>query len=57
MPRNEDGPRRHWADGGAAPGSERATHRWLGERGGLEELLEVDCEAMPLPPFSRAADL
>jgi len=36
----------------AAPHSGRATHRRLGERGGLEELLEVDCEAMP-----RAVDL
>jgi Transposase DDE domain len=41
----------------AAPGSERATHRWLGERSGLGELLDVDFEAMPLAPFYRAADL
>jgi len=41
----------------AAPGSERATHRWLGERSGLGELLGVDFEAMPLAPFYRAADL
>ena len=41
----------------AAPGSERATHRWLGERSGLGELLEVDFEAIPLAPFYRAADL
>lgn len=41
----------------AAPGSERATHRWLGERSGLGELLEVDFEALPLAPFYRAADL
>jgi transposase len=41
----------------AAPGSERATHRWLGERSGLGELLEFDFEATPLAPFYRAADL
>ena len=41
----------------AAPGSERATHRWLSERSGLGELLEVDFEAMALAPFYRAADL
>lgn len=41
----------------AAPGSERATHRWLGERSGLGELLEVDFETLPLAPFYRAADL
>ena len=41
----------------AVPGSERATHRWLGERSALGELLEVDFEALPLAPFYRAADL
>ena len=41
----------------AAPGSERATHRWLGERSALGELLEVDFETLPLAPFYRAADL
>ena len=41
----------------AAPGSERATHRWLVERSGLGELLDVDFEAIPLAPFYRAADL
>ena len=41
----------------AVPGSERATHRWLGERSGLGELLEVDFETLPLAPFYRAADL
>ncbi len=41
----------------AALGSERATHRWLGERSGLGELLDVDFEAIPLRPFYRAADL
>ncbi len=40
----------------AAPGSERATHRWLGERSGLGELLDIDFEALPLVPFYRAAD-
>lgn len=40
----------------AAPGSERATHRWLGERSGLGELLDIDFEALPLAPFYRAAD-
>jgi hypothetical protein len=41
----------------AAPGSERATHRWLGERRALGELLEVDFETLPLALFYRAADL
>ena len=41
----------------AAPGSERATHRWLGERSGLGELLDVDFAAIPLTPFYRAADV
>lgn len=41
----------------AAPGSERATHRWLGARSALGELLDVDFEAIPLAPFYRAADL
>jgi hypothetical protein len=40
----------------AAPGSERATHRWLGARSALGELLELEFEAMPLMPFYRAAD-
>ena len=40
----------------AAPGSERATHRWLSERSGLGELLDIDFEALPLVPFYRAAD-
>jgi hypothetical protein len=40
-----------------APGSERATHRWLCERSALGELLEVDFEALPLAQFYRAADL
>ena len=41
----------------AAPGSERAPHRWLGERRGLGEWLEFDFETLPLAPFYRAADL
>ena len=32
----------------AVPGSERATHRWLGARSALGELLEFDFEALPL---------
>jgi len=41
----------------AAPGAERATHRWLGERRALGELLEFDFATLPLAPFYRAADL
>jgi len=41
----------------AAPGSELATWRWLTERSGLGELLEVDFEAMPLMNLYRASDL
>jgi transposase len=41
----------------AAPGSELATWRWLRERSGLGELLEVDFEAMPLMSLYRASDL
>ena len=40
----------------AAPGSERATHRWLGERSALGELLDVDFEAMSLMQLYRASD-
>lgn len=40
----------------AAPGSERATHRWLGERSALGELLDVDFEAMNLMQLYRASD-
>jgi transposase len=47
--------RHHWTQ--AVPGSERATHRWLGERSALGELLEVDFATLPLAPFYRAADL
>ena len=41
----------------AAPGSERATHRWLSARSALGEWLEVDFATLPLAPFYRAADL
>jgi hypothetical protein len=41
----------------AAPGSERATHRWLSARSALGELLEVDFATLPLAPFYRVADL
>lgn len=40
----------------AAPASELATHRWLGERSGLGELLDVDFEAVPLIQLYRASD-
>jgi len=40
----------------AAPGSERATHRWLDERSGLGELLDVDYTAMGLSTLYRASD-
>ena len=40
----------------AAPGSELATHRWLGRQSGLGELLDVDYEAMPLMTLYRASD-
>lgn len=41
----------------AAPGSELATQRWLCERSGLGELLDVDFEAMSLMQFYRASDV
>ena len=41
----------------AAPGSELATQRWLCERSGLGELLDVDFEAMSLMQLYRAADV
>ena len=41
----------------AAPGSELATWRWLRERSGLGELLNVDYETMPLMSLYRASDL
>ena len=40
----------------AAPGSERATHRWLEEYSGLGELLDVDYSAMGLSALYRASD-
>jgi hypothetical protein len=40
----------------AAPGSERATRRWLVETSGLGELLDVDFEAMNLMRCYRASD-
>ena len=40
----------------AAPDSEAATHRWLGQQSGLGELLEVDFERMPLMTLYRASD-
>lgn len=41
----------------AAPASELATWRWLRERSGLGELMDVDFEAMPLMSLYRASDL
>ena len=40
----------------AAPGSERATHAWLGQRSALGELLEVDFEALSAMQLYRASD-
>ena len=40
----------------AQPGSERASWRWLCERSGLGELLEVDFEAMSLMRLYRVPD-
>ena len=40
----------------AQPGSERASWRWLCERSGLGELLEVDFEAMSLMRLYRVSD-
>ena len=40
----------------AAPGSERATYRWLGHRSGLGELLEVDFETLSMMQLYRASD-
>lgn len=40
----------------AAPGSERATRRWLVDASGLGELLDVDFEAMNPMRFYRASD-
>ena len=41
----------------AAPGSERATHAWLGQRSALGELLGVDFEAMSAMQLYRASDV
>ena len=40
----------------AAPGSERATHRWLRETSALGDLLEVDFENYSLMQLYRASD-
>ena len=40
----------------AAPGSERATYRWLCHRSGLGELLQVDFQAMSMMQLYRASD-
>lgn len=40
----------------AAPGSERATWRWLCERSALGELLDVDFETMSMMRLYRASD-
>jgi hypothetical protein len=41
----------------AAPGSELAAHRWLGQVSGLGELLDVDYETLPLISLYRASDV
>jgi hypothetical protein len=41
----------------AAPGSELATWRWLGERSALGELLGVTFDTMPVMQLYRASDL
>ena len=41
----------------AAPGSELATWRWLGERSALGELLGVNFDTMPLMQLYRTSDL
>lgn len=41
----------------AAPGSERAAHRWLGHASALGELLDVDFERMSPVNLYRASDL
>jgi transposase len=40
----------------AAPGSELATYRWLGQQSGLGELLDVDFQSMSLMTLYRASD-
>ena len=41
----------------AAPGSERATYRWLCQRSALGELLEIDFESMSMMQLYRVSDL
>ena len=41
----------------AAPSSELASHRWLGTKSGLGELLDVDYETMSLMSLYRASDV
>ncbi len=41
----------------AAPSSELASHRWLGAKSGLGELLDVDYETMSLMSLYRASDV
>ena len=41
----------------AQPGSERATWRWLCQRSGLGELLEVDFESLSLMRLYRVSDV
>lgn len=41
----------------AAPDSELASHRWLGSKSALGELLDVDYEGMSLQSLYRAADV
>ena len=41
----------------AAPGSELSTWHWLRERSGLDELIDVDFEAMPMMRLYRTSDL
>jgi transposase len=40
----------------AAPGSELAAHRWLGQQSALGELLDIDFGRMPLMTLYRASD-
>lgn len=41
----------------AAPGSEKATHRWLQDQSGLGELLDADYETMSAMQLYRVSDL
>jgi hypothetical protein len=40
-----------------APGSERATHRWLSNRSGLDELMGVDLSSVSLDSVYKASDI